>query len=471
MPARLKIHWKYAIFFILITLAALFPAFLISNIVVFKGLDSLKQDLKNAEIEEYEETQHLAVQNLSGYLSLVLFNPLYQLHIEDINLLIKQIKGETNITSILVADASGKVLTDGTKENLSYGAYLKIDAARLKTSQFLIAETEDAHKAVFPIRVKENTIGYGEITFSKEPLKKHLKQHTSSIKTLWDKYQRYIIFLILISTLINIGIIIFLSRFLSRYLTAPLVTLANASKMVADGDFSASVPVESKDELGLLQENFNLMVKRLKDMNTELVWHTQNLEKEVATRTEELEQTLKRLMEEIAVRKEAEEELKALATIDSLTGIYNRRKFEESLEIETQRAVRYKIPISLIEVDIDYFKNINDTYGHLAGDTVLIEITKLVSQNIRDVDVFARWGGEEFMILVSHNDIEGARVLAEKLRTILERHRIAGIGAVTCSFGAAQFKEGDTVDTFLKRTDDALYEAKQGGRNRVIIKY
>lgn len=469
MSARLKIHWKYAVFFILITLAALFPAFLMSNIVIFKGLDSLKEVLKKGEIEEYEETQHLAVKNLSGYLSQALFDPLYRLDIEGINLLIKQIKGETNITSILAADASGKVLTDGTKENPSYGAHLKIDAARLKTLPFLITETEDVHKAVFPIRVKENTIGYGEITFSKEPLKKHLKQHVSSIDSLWNKYQRYIVFLVLISTLTTIGVIIFLSRFFSRYLTAPLITLSNASKMVADGDFSASVPVESKDELGLLQENFNAMVRKLNDMNAKLAAHAKDLEKEVAIRTEELEQTLKRLMEEIAVRKEAEEELKVLATTDSLTGIYNRRKFEESLGIETQRAVRYKIPISLIEVDIDYFKNVNDIYGHLAGDDVLVEITKLVGKNIRDVDVFARWGGEEFMILVSHNDIEGARILAEKLRTMLEKHRIAGIGSVTCSFGAAQFNEGDTVDSFLKRTDDALYNAKRSGRNRVCI--
>lgn len=469
MSAKLKIHWKYAIFFILITLAALFPAFLMSNIVIFKGLDSLKEGLKKGEIEAYEETQHLTVKNLSGYLSLALFNPLYKLNIEDINLLIKQIKGETNITSILVADASGKVLTDGTKENPSYGTYLKIDASRLKTLPFLITETEDAHKALFPIRVKENIIGYGEAAFSKELLKKHLKQHISAVDILWDKYQRYIILLVLISTLTNIGVIIFLSRFFSKYLTAPLIALANASKNVADGDFSVSVPVESKDELGFLQENFNLMVKKLNDMNVKLAAHAQDLEKEVAIRTEELEQTLKRLMEEIKVRKETEEKLKVMATTDTLTGIYNRRKFEESLEIETQRAVRYKIPISLIEVDIDYFKNINDTYGHLAGDDVLIEITKLVSENIRDVDVFARWGGEEFMILVPHNDIEGARILAEKLRTMLEGYRIAGIGAVTCSFGAAQFNEDDTVDSFLKRTDDALYKAKQGGRNRVCI--
>jgi diguanylate cyclase (GGDEF)-like protein len=120
-------------------------------------------------------------------------------------------------------------------------------------------------------------------------------------------------------------------------------------------------------------------------------------------------------------------------------------------------------------IDIDHFKRINDTFGHLTGDAVLREFVGLVSDNIRKNDVFARWGGEEFMILAPNSELESAGLLAEKLRLIISSARFESDAAVTASFGVAQLKPGDTFDTFTMRADAALYRAKDKGRNRVEV--
>jgi diguanylate cyclase (GGDEF)-like protein len=117
--------------------------------------------------------------------------------------------------------------------------------------------------------------------------------------------------------------------------------------------------------------------------------------------------------------------------------------------------------------DIDHFKFVNDTYGHQAGDAVLKETAKLISKHIRDADLLARYGGEEFMILTPHTDRENAFMLAKKLRETVRTARFNGVQHITCSFGVAQFHSSDTIDSFLKRIDDALYRAKNNGRDRV----
>lgn len=170
----------------------------------------------------------------------------------------------------------------------------------------------------------------------------------------------------------------------------------------------------------------------------------------------------------------AEEELRRVnvvlenqATTDSLTGICNRRKFLELLQTKIQEAKRYEIPLVLIFFDIDHFKLVNDTYGHGAGDSVLQELTRIVTGMIRQTDIFARFGGEEFIILVHNNDVRTGRELAEKIRFGVELHQFPQVGTVTCSFGVAQFYPDDTPDSIIKRADDAMYSAKQAGRNRV----
>ena len=175
------------------------------------------------------------------------------------------------------------------------------------------------------------------------------------------------------------------------------------------------------------------------------------------------------LISDITERKMIEEKLVELAERDPLTNIYNRRKFYNFLEDEIERAKRYKRPLSLIMFDIDYFKRVNDMYGHDVGDKVLIKIADIVAANIRRIDVFGRLGGEEFGILVSDTAIEGSKALAEKVKGKIESHNFDVAGKVTISIGVTEYRDDDTSDSFLKRVDDALYMAKDKGRNRVEV--
>ena len=163
----------------------------------------------------------------------------------------------------------------------------------------------------------------------------------------------------------------------------------------------------------------------------------------------------------------ANEELQRLAITDTLTGVWNRRHFEEVVAAEIQRNRRYDEPLSLLLFDIDHFKAINDTHGHLVGDQVLIGLSHRVRDHLRGVDVLARWGGEEFVVLLPHCDGPQAQRLAEKLRALIAAEPFPGAGRVTSSFGVAEFRPPESADTWLNRADAALYQAKAAGRNRV----
>ncbi len=171
----------------------------------------------------------------------------------------------------------------------------------------------------------------------------------------------------------------------------------------------------------------------------------------------------------ITERKKLEDALKIAATIDKLTDIYNRRKFEDILKQEIERTKRYKSPLSLVMFDLDHFKNINDTYGHQVGDYVLKTIANIVRNNIRITDFFGRWGGEEFMILMPETTLKNAGELTEKLRNIIENYIFEDVKSVTISCGVTQFIKDDTFDSFIKKVDNALYHAKKRGRNRIEI--
>lgn len=175
------------------------------------------------------------------------------------------------------------------------------------------------------------------------------------------------------------------------------------------------------------------------------------------------------IVRDITERKRSLEMLQKMATTDTLTGIFNRRKFNSALEDEIKRVERYPAPMSLILFDIDHFKLINDTFGHQAGDSVLAQLAKLVSKKTRAQDVFARWGGEEFVILAPGSSLENTAQLAEKLRDAVAKWNFNKVGKVTCSFGVTEFRSGENADALTKRVDDALYRAKKNGRNRVEV--
>jgi len=159
--------------------------------------------------------------------------------------------------------------------------------------------------------------------------------------------------------------------------------------------------------------------------------------------------------------------LEKLTITDSLTGIGNRRYFEQKLEEEIARVKRYGNSLSLIMFDIDHFKKVNDTYGHEMGDNVLIEYTALIASHLRAQDVFCRVGGEEFIVILPNTDVASAYALAEKLRNAVEcfAYKIA----ITMSFGVVEYTENETSNEVYIRVDRALYEAKNSGRNRVVV--
>jgi diguanylate cyclase (GGDEF)-like protein/PAS domain S-box-containing protein len=182
------------------------------------------------------------------------------------------------------------------------------------------------------------------------------------------------------------------------------------------------------------------------------------------------------VFEDITERKKAAEDLKLLneilkgqATTDLLTGISNRAKISELLEIEISRSKRFALPLSIIMFDVDHFKNINDTYGHNAGDNVLREVSKKISKFIRKNDHFARWGGEEFVIMVTNTKKNNASIFAEKLRCAVEQFDVAQIGRITCSFGVADLDKTDNMESLIHKADTAMYAAKSAGRNLVKL--
>ena len=174
------------------------------------------------------------------------------------------------------------------------------------------------------------------------------------------------------------------------------------------------------------------------------------------------------LLFQIKKRKKAEVALEKLANYDALTSIYNRHKIDTFLIEQMEISKRYEKPLSIIFFDIDKFKTINDTYGHEIGDSVLKELTALVSQKIRESDSLGRWGGEEFLIVLPETNLQNAIFLAEKLRKAIEKYDFSEVKQVTCSFGVSEINREDSLDSAISKVDKMLYIAKEQGRNKVV---
>lgn len=173
----------------------------------------------------------------------------------------------------------------------------------------------------------------------------------------------------------------------------------------------------------------------------------------------------------VAVSNELEakiQEVELLSIIDPLTNIYNRLKFNHTVEYELVRFKRYNDSFAIILMDIDHFKHVNDNYGHDIGDETLVRLTDIVGQILRQNDIFARWGGEEFIALIVGADEEIAVNLANRIRTKVEESDFNKVGHITISLGVSLVNTKDDSFSLFKRADDALYEAKNSGRNKVV---
>ncbi|MEJ2723914.1 MAG: diguanylate cyclase, partial [Deltaproteobacteria bacterium] len=227
----------------------------------------------------------------------------------------------------------------------------------------------------------------------------------------------------------------------------PLDRLIRGADKVAAGDLDVDLPVTTHGELGYMTEVFNNMVSRLREGREQLAAINETLRKRNL-------------------------ELHEISITDGLTGLYNRKHLMETLDREVARSRRYQRSFAVLMIDIDHFKQYNDTFGHLAGDDVLKKIAKIFRDSVRGADYSARYGGEEFLIILPETSKDEAVHAAERIRQCVEKDSPPagdkGIG-ITVSIGVAVFPEhGDDTQALIKNADSALYEAKKGGRNKVI---
>lgn len=269
----------------------------------------------------------------------------------------------------------------------------------------------------------------------------------------------------LIILLIALGEFIALSLIIIR--PVRIITESLKSNIDAQGQITGTVPVISNDEFGTLAEQFNEMSKELNKANKRLV-------SKVDLADEKLKVSNRQLVEQSKELKKIGEEFKRLSITDSLTGLYNRRYFEVLVEAEVSMSLRYNSFNSLLIIDIDRFKPINDEHGHYIGDQVLKDIALRMKLIMRKTDTLCRLGGEEFVAFCKNAKIEDGLSIAEKLRLcIMERpfnvNRLS-LNA-TISIGAATMPSTtepiDTIEEFYRQADDALYYSKKNGRNRV----
>lgn len=235
---------------------------------------------------------------------------------------------------------------------------------------------------------------------------------------------------------------------------ARLSWLSEAMQDVATGRLDTKIPPAGPTELGQLGAALQQF---------------RNITAEARSRENALQRNklnLQQAMEELQIKTS---ELEKLAITDSLTGLANRMSLDNTLRAEMKRFHRHNHNFSIILMDLDYFKKINDQLGHQAGDKVLKNVARTIQRNVRQTDCPGRWGGEEFMIICPETDIQGGAVLANKIRQELESWSAKGVATVTASFGVTQINQDDDEDGLLIRVDAALYKAKKNGRNRVEL--
>ena len=273
---------------------------------------------------------------------------------------------------------------------------------------------------------------------------KHYNQQLATINTI----QYSLILVMLISIFITV-------LFISKHLKRAFAKLIRAFKNVAEGNYGELVQIDTHDELESLAYYFNQMSISIKKKDDEIQKHIFDLEKKI---------------QHISQLKESEKILYEKATVDSLTQLYNREKFKDLFDYMIKKSYREETSVVLAILDIDFFKRVNDTFGHLVGDSVLKEIAQILRTTLRETDLIARWGGEEFIVAISVRKREEAALVLQKLIDIVAAHKFETVGEVTCSCGYTFYNENEDNDTLFQRADEALYQAKINGRNRLEVK-
>lgn len=334
---------------------------------------------------------------------------------------------------VLLLDPDGKVLAS------SYGDGQRL--ASLEPSVLRQLKTHSGESLVFKGMTNGDVIGLTEISAELPAVTILAERNRADVYEAWVKLRN--MFLVLVSALaIMIATVAFQ---MGRSIVQPLQKLIAAADRIADGDLQVRLTATRNDELGHLTRVFNGMVGRLRQNHADIMAANQAMQQQNRV-------------------------LETLSITDSLTGLYNRSKLDAILSDQLARFRRTQREFTLLMMDIDHFKTLNDTYGHLAGDEVLAAVAQILVQSIRSIDYAARYGGDEFIIILVETSAEQALKTAERICNQVEGmvYNIDSSSiAVTVSIGIVQCQPADETPTaVLSRADRALYEAKHAGRNR-----
>jgi diguanylate cyclase (GGDEF)-like protein len=335
---------------------------------------------------------------------------------------------------VLLLDRDGRILVSS-----------QIDAEKLKqldTSVLRRLQSQPGESLVFQGMTHREVIGLADVS-ENLPVTIVAERDRGEVYSAWVELRD--MFLALVSALVIVVAAVAFQ--MGRSIVGPLQRLIGAADRIAGGDLEVRLTATRNDELGHLTQVFNQMADRLRHSHAEIMATNQAMQQQ-------------------------NQVLETLSITDSLTGLYNRSKLDAILSDELARFKRTQREFTLLMMDIDYFKTLNDTYGHITGDEILTAVARILIQSIRSIDYAARYGGDEFIIILVETSTDQALKTAERVRSQVENMRYStndSIIAVTVSIGVVQCQSGDMTPTAVfARADSALYGAKHAGRNRAF---
>lgn len=372
---------------------------------------------------------------------------LYGLKRDEFQDLANKVDENAEITLFVAYDRQGRILVDSSAEQMTFSQNVDPLGGKLialapdKTYYEWQADQLVAGQAVW---IQNDVIGAIAVGLSTEVFNQKIADLTRQGLTV-------ALAVILIGATLTLV--------MARRITMPLSELAHVANNMKDGSLHVRAHAgNAYDEIRTLSQTFNRMADAIQERERALREQAEGLERTVNERTADLQEQA-RILEEMAIT-------------DPLTRAYNRRQFYKLAEIEIKRAAETGLPLSVIVMDADHFKRINDNYGHQAGDQALIALTEICQQLIRCTDIFARYGGEEFVILMPNADMRDAKQIAERIRQKIEAHEINAENKkirFTISLGVSTFTSEQQLafDSLLTQADRALYVSKKAGRNRI----
>lgn len=407
---------------------------LIVTIVFGIALTVYETQRRNAAIRQIK----LSLNDLTSQYSEQLGNEIFAAQTMAIQATMADIMKKENVLFIITYDEFGELLVssdNSLQKNLSKKQVALLSSEAISTKQKWNGQSVLTFTS--PIIGYGEKVGFWQIYYSLATLERQTLEITFIFAAL----------ILSLSTLIGLLLNIILVRFILN----PVYMLRNTMQHIQESD----MVIDQKTGRILRNQRLDKMIQAFDELPDDLIlsYTTGNEISSLAYSFKQMLFALKNAYVRIRT--------------DALTGLNNRMKLDEALENEVNRAQRYQITFSIIMLDIDYFKKVNDTYGHLVGDQVLKKLSDLLKRTFRKTDIPGRWGGEEFLILLPQQDRMHACMIAEKLRSAIEASEFPDVGTITSSFGVTEYAAGDTVENLIKRADDALYRAKKLGRNRV----